>query len=56
MADTEIKDALETEEAENAPRLNLEVTIAKPSACQRHVTVKVPHEDVERYFDEPSAN
>ena len=25
--------------------------IDSPSACQRHITVKIPHEDVERYFD-----
>ncbi len=52
MADTELKDAPESEQAEEKKRLNLDVTIAKPSACQRHVTIKIPHEDVERYFDE----
>ncbi|HTQ37822.1 MAG TPA: trigger factor [Pirellulales bacterium] len=51
MADTETPDAPDAEAAER-PRLNLEVKIDAPSACQRHVTVKIPHEDVERYFDE----
>ena len=31
------------------PRLNLEVKIDKPSACERHVTVTVAQEDVGRY-------
>ncbi len=52
MADTEVKDGPEAAEAEEKKRLNLEVTIAKPSACQRHITIKIPHEDVERYFDD----
>ena len=25
--------------------------IDAPSACQRHITVTIPHEDIERYFD-----
>lgn len=36
---------------ESLPRLNLEVQVASPSACERHVTVTVPREDIERYFD-----
>ncbi len=52
MADTETKDAPEADEAPEQQRLNLEVKIDAPSACQRHVTVKIPHEDVERYFDQ----
>ena len=52
MADTETKDVPETEEAQESERLNLEVKIDSPSACQRHITVKIPHEDVERYFDQ----
>lgn len=50
MAETETKDEPEAEVAEKQ-RLNLEVKIDSPSACQRHLTVKIPHEDVERYFD-----
>lgn len=33
-------------------RLNLEVKIDPRGACQRHVTVVVAREDIERYFDE----
>jgi trigger factor len=33
-------------------RLNLDVKIESPSACERHVTVTVSREDVDRYLDE----
>ncbi len=48
-------------EEESKP-LNLEVKIASPSACERHVTVTVAREDIERYLNDayselmPSAN
>ena len=32
-------------------KLNLEVKIDSRSACERHVTVTIPREDIERYFD-----
>ena len=32
-------------------KLNLEIRIKSPSACQRHVSVSVSREDIERYFD-----
>ena len=35
-----------------AERLNLDVKIDSPSACERHVTVTVSREDVDRYLDE----
>lgn len=47
---------------EEKKSLSLEVQIASPSACERHVTVTVAREDIERYLDEayselmPSAN
>ncbi|MCS7236832.1 MAG: trigger factor [Thermoguttaceae bacterium] len=31
-------------------RLNLEVQITERSACERHIVVTVPREDIERYF------
>jgi trigger factor len=34
------------------PRLNLEVKIDKPSACERHITVTVAPDDVARYLKE----
>ncbi|MGD9720043.1 MAG: trigger factor [Pirellulales bacterium] len=49
--------AKETEElvAEDAPeaaeKLNLSIKVDSPSACQRHVTVTIPRDDIERYFD-----
>jgi len=40
------------EEGEEAlPRMNLGVQVTSPSACERHVTVTIQHEDIERYFD-----
>jgi len=38
------------EEAE-APRLNLEVKIDDRSACERHITVTVSREDIDRYLN-----
>src|SRR5258708_38352682 len=48
--------------AEEKVPLHLDVKIDRPGACQRHITVTVPREDIERYFDKsfaelmPSAN
>ncbi len=36
---------------ESLPRLTLEVQVASPTACERHITVTVPRDDIERYFD-----
>jgi len=37
---------------EDGPQpLNLEVEVASPSACERHVTVTVSREDIDRYLD-----
>ena len=44
--------AAEGDEGEEPQRLNLEVKIDSPSACERHVTVTVAREDVDRYLDE----
>ncbi len=32
-------------------KLNLSIKVDKPSACQRHVTVTIPRDEIERYFD-----
>ncbi len=57
MAETQTTDLPETEEDElQREPLKLEIKIASPSACQRHVTVKIPHDDVERYFDKAFSN
>lgn len=34
------------------PKLNLSVDVKETSACERHVTVTVPRDDIERYFDQ----
>jgi trigger factor len=32
-------------------KLNLSIKVDSPSACQRHVTVTIPREDIERYYN-----
>jgi len=41
------------EEAADAEpqKLNLSIKVDKPSACQRHITVTIPREEIERYYD-----
>jgi len=60
MADTEKLDPTqsgaevgETDAAEEqeAPRLQLDVAIDTRGACERHISVTVPREDINRYFD-----
>jgi trigger factor len=42
-------DAAEGEATEREP-MSLDVKIDSPSACQRHITVTIPREDIDRYF------
>ena len=49
-SDAELEESLAEEGAEEQP-LDLTVAVKSPSACERHVTVTVTHDDVERYFD-----
>lgn len=50
---TDGAETAETNGDEGEPqRLNLDVKIDSPSACERHVTVTVSREDVDRYLDE----
>ncbi|NOY43630.1 MAG: trigger factor [Planctomycetes bacterium] len=68
MAADELDDDVKTdtsadeESGAKEERLNLEVTVESPSACERHVTVSVSREDIDRYLDDaynemmPSAN
>jgi trigger factor len=47
--------AIATEEAEEDQEdqpLNLEVTVERPGACERHVTVTIAREDINRYYDD----
>jgi trigger factor len=46
------QDTLEAEAEEEKPKLSLEVDMESPNACERHVTVSIDREDVDRYFDE----
>lgn len=50
MSDAPVAEADPAEEAK-PERLNLEIRIQSPSACQRHVQVTVSRDDIERYFD-----
>ncbi len=53
-SDAALEDAPEEEgaEGEERPRLELDVQVEKPSACQRHITVTIPRQDVDRYLTE----
>ncbi|QDS97515.1 trigger factor [Adhaeretor mobilis] len=44
------EDAVAVEEAPE--KLNLEVEVTSPSACERHVTVTISREDIDRYLDD----
>lgn len=52
----------DVEQEAAAESLHLEVQIESPSTCQRHITVTVAREDIDRYFDDafsemmPTAN
>jgi len=37
-------------EAETAEKLHLEVSVENRGACERHISVTVPREDIDRYF------
>jgi trigger factor len=53
MSTTEVEgQAEEGQEEKEKQRLGLEVKIDSPSACERHVTVTVPKDDVDRYVKE----
>ena len=49
MVDAE---SLAAEDAPEAQKMELGVSIKEPSACERHITVTIPREDVDRYFDD----
>jgi trigger factor len=44
--------AVETDAEEPKEHLELDVEVASPSACERHVTVTISRPDIERYFDD----
>jgi trigger factor len=41
---------VETKTEEETQKLNLALDVKEVSACQRHVTVTIPREDIERYY------
>src|SRR6476659_4606465 len=42
---------LEDEQADEPQKLDLSIKVATPSACQRHFTVTIKREEIERYYD-----
>ncbi|NIL95727.1 MAG: trigger factor [Planctomycetales bacterium] len=42
----------DVDQSDQPAALQLDVQIDKPSACQRHITVTVAREDIDRYLDE----
>jgi len=54
MAETDVRDGdspQDGEQQESQPKLNLDVNIERRSACERHVRVAVPRDDIDKYFD-----
>ena len=41
----------EVADPQEKKELNLSVDVQEVSACERHVTVSIPREDIERYFE-----
>jgi trigger factor len=37
--------------ATETQKINLSIKVDSPSACQRHITVTIPREDIDRYYD-----
>ncbi|MEQ8837750.1 MAG: trigger factor, partial [Lacipirellulaceae bacterium] len=50
MSEELLEDDVAVEEAPE--KLNLEVEVTSPSACERHVTVTISREDIDRYLDD----
>jgi trigger factor len=51
LASQDVATEPEAEQAEEQPKLQLEVKIDKKGACERHITAAVSHDDVKRYFE-----
>ena len=49
---TDLQTDLGEDQAEEKQKLNLEVQVKETSACERHVTVTIPREDIDRYFSD----
>ena len=44
--------ALPADDTAESPPLKLEVKVESPTACERHITVTIAREDIDRYYDE----
>ncbi|MEQ8786107.1 MAG: trigger factor [Pirellulaceae bacterium] len=52
-ADTPPTEDVQAEDVQaDKPKLKLDIKVDKPSACERHVTVTIDREDVDRYINE----
>ncbi|HVT29352.1 MAG TPA: trigger factor family protein, partial [Lacipirellulaceae bacterium] len=53
MPSAKVADENDGKEEEKEPqKLDLEVQVESPSACERHVTVTISRADIDRYFDD----
>jgi trigger factor len=52
MAATDTTDPGTDVPVKEKPKLNLQVKVDKVGTCKRHVTVTIPREDIDRYFQE----
>ena len=53
LTESQTAEAQTGENGEETPKgkLTLQVDIASPSTCERHITVTIPREDIERYTE-----
>jgi trigger factor len=49
--DVDVVDDEEASEEKEPERLNLDVDINERSTCERHITITIPREDIDRFFD-----
>ncbi len=52
VEDSDIDQLVEEQDDEAKEPLTLEVKVESPSSCQRHVTVQIAREDINRYLDQ----
>ena len=52
MSSPETDFDVENEAEEEKQKLSLDIKVSEPNACQRHVTVTISREDVDRYLNE----
>ena len=52
QTDNDISNDIDSEMGADKPKLDLNVKVDQTSACERHITVSIPRDDIERYFQE----